>query len=186
MTTDNSVQAELPRYRSHKTVWALKISHVLTEGQGGGAILTPEDNRYVPFKVSGEYMMKHKPEVGGFYVVYEDGYKSFSPAAAFESGYTPTKLCAFGFLLDPDTGVLPDHPTPREAARFIFTAADRIGLMTSDEKYTDLLTDGFNAATLSYHQRVVGQNRTLLEAAGRSLCQWHAQRSVAVLKVLTA
>ena len=29
------------------------------------------------------------PEVGGYYVVYEDGYKSFSPAGAFESGYTP-------------------------------------------------------------------------------------------------
>ena len=27
--------------------------------------------------------------VGGYYVVYEDGYKSFSPAGAFESGYTP-------------------------------------------------------------------------------------------------
>ncbi|MCK9988658.1 MAG: hypothetical protein AzoDbin1_05130 [Azoarcus sp.] len=26
--------------------------------------------------------------VGGYYVVYEDGYKSFSPAIAFESGYT--------------------------------------------------------------------------------------------------
>ena len=34
------------------------------------------------------YMHKHKPEVGGYYVVYEDGYKSFSPAGAFESGYT--------------------------------------------------------------------------------------------------
>ncbi len=29
-----------------------------------------------------------KTEVGGYYVVYEDGYKSFSPAGAFESGYT--------------------------------------------------------------------------------------------------
>ena len=26
-------------------------------------------------------------KVGGYYVVYEDGYKSFSPAEAFESGY---------------------------------------------------------------------------------------------------
>ena len=36
-----------------------------------------------------EYVAKHKLEVGGYYVVYEDGYKSFSPASAFESGYTP-------------------------------------------------------------------------------------------------
>jgi len=33
-------------------------------------------------------MYKHKPEVGGYYVVYADGYKSFSPAQAFEEGYT--------------------------------------------------------------------------------------------------
>lgn len=33
-------------------------------------------------------MRKHKPEVGGYYVVYKDGYKSFSPAAAFDEGYT--------------------------------------------------------------------------------------------------
>lgn len=39
--------------------------------------------------MSPEYVAKHKPEVGGYYVVYEDGYKSFSPAGAFESGYTP-------------------------------------------------------------------------------------------------
>jgi hypothetical protein len=30
---------------------------------------------------------KHKPEVGGYYVVYKEGYKSFSPAGAFEEGY---------------------------------------------------------------------------------------------------
>ena len=28
------------------------------------------------------------PEVGGYYVVHKDGYKSFSPANAFEEGYT--------------------------------------------------------------------------------------------------
>ena len=28
------------------------------------------------------------PRVGGYYVVYADGYKSFSPATAFEEGYT--------------------------------------------------------------------------------------------------
>jgi hypothetical protein len=33
-------------------------------------------------------MTKHAPEVGGYYVVYADGYKSYSPAKAFEDGYT--------------------------------------------------------------------------------------------------
>ena len=38
-----------------------------------------------------EWLDKHNPEVGGYYVVYEDGYKSFSPAKAFEEGYTLIK-----------------------------------------------------------------------------------------------
>jgi hypothetical protein len=33
-------------------------------------------------------MKKHRPQVGGYYVLYEDGYHSFSPAPAFESGYS--------------------------------------------------------------------------------------------------
>ena len=31
---------------------------------------------------------KHDPQAGGYYVVYADGYQSFSPAQAFEEGYT--------------------------------------------------------------------------------------------------
>jgi hypothetical protein len=38
--------------------------------------------------VSRAYLAKHAPVIGGSYVRYEDGYESFSPAAAFESGYT--------------------------------------------------------------------------------------------------
>ena len=32
-------------------------------------------------------MDRHKPKAGGYYVVYDDGYKSYSPAKAFEEGY---------------------------------------------------------------------------------------------------
>lgn len=34
------------------------------------------------------YVQKHAPKAGGYFVAYEDGYKSWSPAEAFESGYT--------------------------------------------------------------------------------------------------
>jgi len=86
--------AEMPRYRSHKEVWALKIARIRRDGEGenretdGSALLDPEDIRYGPIHVDHDYMRKHKPHVGGYYVVYKDGYKSFSPAAAFEEGYT--------------------------------------------------------------------------------------------------
>jgi hypothetical protein len=53
-----------------------------------GATITPAEEDYAPFQVSDEYIAKHKPEVGGYFVVYDDGYKSFSPAKAFEEGYT--------------------------------------------------------------------------------------------------
>jgi hypothetical protein len=51
-------------------------------------IITPADSGFGPFFVDQEYMAKHKPEVGGYFVQYDDGYKSFSPAKAFEEGYT--------------------------------------------------------------------------------------------------
>jgi hypothetical protein len=53
-----------------------------------GATITPEDEGYAPFSVSDEYVAKHKPVVGGYWVQYDDGYTSFSPAQAFEEGYT--------------------------------------------------------------------------------------------------
>ena len=85
---------EMPKYKSHKEVWALKIKEIKRDGEGenretdGSAMITPEDEGYAPFKVDHVYMHKHNPEIGGYYVVYTDGYKSFSPAEAFEDGYT--------------------------------------------------------------------------------------------------
>jgi len=78
---------EKPRYRCHKEVHALKIKSIDVL-ENGDAIIMPEDEGYPSFQVSAEYMAKHKPQVGGYYVVYADGYKSWSPAEAFESGYT--------------------------------------------------------------------------------------------------
>ncbi|MCU1338860.1 MAG: hypothetical protein JWO19_4441 [Bryobacterales bacterium] len=51
-------------------------------------IITPAERGFGPFFVDQAYMDKHKPDVGGYYVQYDDGYKSFSPAKAFEDGYT--------------------------------------------------------------------------------------------------
>lgn len=86
-------EAELPKYKCHKTVWALKIARIHepmlgSEGDGRSGYLYPEDQRYGAIAPGDEYFAKHKPQAGGYYVVYEDGYKSYSPAPAFESGYT--------------------------------------------------------------------------------------------------
>lgn len=86
-------QVELPRYRSHKEVWALKIAEIEPDGSApsgaeGSCIITPAEDGYAPFRVDVEYCRKHNTQVGGYYVVYKDGYKSWSPAEAFEEGYT--------------------------------------------------------------------------------------------------
>ena len=89
----------LPKYKCHKVVGALKIARISRnwgkEAHEGyatrvltGAVLIPTDDRYDPIMVAASYVTKHTPQSGGYYVVYEDGYESFSPAAAFEEGYT--------------------------------------------------------------------------------------------------
>lgn len=93
---DTQAVAEMPKYRCHKEVWALKIKDIRQapadqerQHADGDWYLVPEDGRYAPIIVGHtEYITRHAPAVGGYYVVYEDGYKSYSPAKAFESGYT--------------------------------------------------------------------------------------------------
>lgn len=80
---------QLPTYTCHKKVWALKIENIITERRMNGKnTLTFVNKKYKNIEVSCDYMKKHSPHTGGYYVVYEDGYKSFSPREAFESGYT--------------------------------------------------------------------------------------------------
>jgi hypothetical protein len=84
-----SADAEMPRYRCHKEVWALKIKAIEKRDYGREATITPEEPGYAPFDVDAAYLAKHDPQVGGYFVVYPpDGYRSFSPAKVFEDGYT--------------------------------------------------------------------------------------------------
>jgi hypothetical protein len=106
-----------PRYRCHKIVSAWKILHVQIPMQPffrapvcrgskslGSACGVCEQCKWVEdvaargcvlqlegfqlAHVSVKWMEKNNPQAGGYFVRYEDGYESFSPAAAFESGYT--------------------------------------------------------------------------------------------------
>ena len=67
-------------YQCHKRVEAAKIREI------DGDLLRFEGTRAVA--VSIDWIERHKPQVGGYYVRYEDGYTSYSPAKAFEEGYT--------------------------------------------------------------------------------------------------
>lgn len=86
----NAPCRELPKYQSHKMVWALKIKDITDPNAAtdGSRMIVPEDEGFAPFGVDGAYMRKHEPQIGGYYVQYKDGYKSYSPAQAFEDGYS--------------------------------------------------------------------------------------------------
>ena len=80
---------EMPKYKCYKEVHALKIAGIsLPQNENGDSQLSFADEGFAPILMSRDWMDKHNPEVGGYYVVYKDGYKSFSPAQAFEEGYT--------------------------------------------------------------------------------------------------
>ena len=91
---------EMPKYLCHKIVWALKIASIVFDDDSDkepkedrekdeAATITPEEEGYAPFRVDFSYLRKHQPQAGGYYVVYDDGYKSFSHAKAFEEGHSP-------------------------------------------------------------------------------------------------
>ena len=79
---------KLPCYQCHKQVWAAKIVSVSWKAPSLGATLRFDEVGVAPIDVPASYLTKHDPKVGGYYVVYADGYELWSPAEVFESGYT--------------------------------------------------------------------------------------------------
>ncbi len=88
-----------PIFQSHKVVEAFRIEGTrqiddfmwnLFPKQGMPAVV-----------VTSDFITKHNPQVGGYWVRYEDGYESYSPAHAFESGYTPMDTASSNPLYTP-------------------------------------------------------------------------------------
>jgi hypothetical protein len=88
-------ELELPKYKCHKVVNAAKILEI-NDARGGEDkkefVLEVGKNKKGEIEKSSvlifkEWIVKHEPKVGGYYVVYDNGYSSWSPADAFEEGY---------------------------------------------------------------------------------------------------
>jgi hypothetical protein len=79
---------EMPRYQCHKEVWALKIASVHWAEEEGKVRLCFDIEDYAPMVVPASMVGRYFPQAGDYLVVYDDGYQSFSPAKAFEEGYT--------------------------------------------------------------------------------------------------
>lgn len=78
---------ELKQYRCHKVVNAAKIVGIEPWNNSHEVVVLVLDG-HTTANVSRDYMRKHSPKIGGYFVQYEDGYRSFSPAEPFEAGYT--------------------------------------------------------------------------------------------------
>lgn len=78
----------LPRWQCHKIVEGDRIVEVIMEGEQWRWRLACG----ITVDVSPALYARVPPEVysanSGYYVVYDDGYESWSPAGAFEAGYS--------------------------------------------------------------------------------------------------
>lgn len=85
--------SELPTYQCHKKVKAAKILFIEMGPLSNYMTLenVDPDKEPVIITVTSAYLDKHKPVAGGYYVIYEDNYESFSPAANIDSGYSLIK-----------------------------------------------------------------------------------------------
>lgn len=74
----------MPKFLCHKEVRALKIKGV---GRSQSRYILSFENE-TDLEVDATWIDRFGPKRGDWFVVYEDGYCSVSPAKAFEEGYT--------------------------------------------------------------------------------------------------
>lgn len=97
-----SEEVTLPEFECFKRVRAGKIvalgigqaEKTTRLGLAGGAHV----------EVSHAWVSNKLPQVGGYFVQYEDGYSSYSPAKAFEEGYKPLSVEAAFATAEVPTG----------------------------------------------------------------------------------
>ena len=81
----------MPRYKCHKIVHALKITACDSTMHDGMTLYFSTEDGIDPIEIAEadvEPFLNLKDSDKGYYVLYEDGYFSWSPTKAFEEGYT--------------------------------------------------------------------------------------------------
>jgi hypothetical protein len=163
---------ELPRYQSHKIVWALKIKLVVPELKGQATIY-PYEEGYHPFLVSAEYVRKHQPSSGGYYVLYADGYESWSPQVQFEDGNSPIETAKIGnkyqaiLTIDSKYGIKLEgaklvickidngEPLPNDEPKILFRAQDALAIGALERYLADCTAAKCPQAHLVGVQRII-------------------------------
>lgn len=98
--TDTS---NMPLYECHKQVHALEIASVgnyKNNPEMGRLIRTVNFTDGTSRDLTDDIFRRYLPQPGDFYVVYEDGYESFSPRKAFLDGYKAIDARTFRSIKD--------------------------------------------------------------------------------------
>ena len=79
----------MPRYKCHKEVHALKIEAYAAAAREGMTLYFNDGFKPIEIPESDvRPFLEIETSDYGYLVVYEDGYRSWSPTKAFEAGYT--------------------------------------------------------------------------------------------------
>lgn len=85
-----ALRARLPEWEQRKIVHGDKIAAItkFDEGKDDASIrMTTPGGVYI--HESWDWYTRHNPQVGGYFVMYKDGYTSYSPAEPFEAACVP-------------------------------------------------------------------------------------------------
>lgn len=93
MKDEHGADVDLPTYRCHKEVRAFKIASIEFVDADGSARIVPVTGNvtkrgYLSTKPDYVDRFKGGDDDPGYFVLYADGYESWSPTKAFEEGYT--------------------------------------------------------------------------------------------------
>jgi len=82
------LREKMPRYRCIKCVSAAQIITLVVHVDGVlDLVMAGPDGEIYKARLSKEWNEKHQPDKGGYLVMYDDGYNSYSPSDPFEKGY---------------------------------------------------------------------------------------------------
>ncbi len=91
-TVREQVESSLPLWKCHKVVRAAPIRAVYPADHEAGWMVYlnggPAPDGFPPIYLEPKVFARGLPMPGDYFVVYDDGYESWSPKKAFEEGYS--------------------------------------------------------------------------------------------------
>lgn len=84
----SEIGVQLPLWQSHKRVHGDAIVEIRPVGTQGDTCWVLACGTIIGVETVKEVTKRSSPIVGDYFVLYEDGYESWSPKKAWEDGYT--------------------------------------------------------------------------------------------------